>query len=564
MADIIITNLSKLGLNRDKKSYSYGEYSFEGVNTNEAPVKCLIKCIDGNKKNVDKIIAVTTTEALPAYEKFTETVKEFAEKEGIAVPEPKMIKEKGFAETVKQVAGEFSKGDCAYIDTTGGFRNASYFLMCVVRILEYTGVSLKKAVYSNNEKMRIEDVKNIYDMYDLINAVDSFTKFGNSHGLEQYFAYTEESAVKEVISAMNDFSDMLSLCRTSGLSGVLEKLNSSLEKLSNTDTDSAGTILFKSLIPSIREKFYMKRSGIEYPDIVRWCLDNRLIQQAVTIYVERMPEYFYKKGYFTVRKDTEDKIRKETANSAFDFSYNLFYNSFLAVESNKESDNALRRFLSEVLAECPVDFEYNKDNKAHVTFGKLLRGKNAEKILDEISDVLYKAELEKPLNELIKLRKALYLPDGKLDRAGYAGKLSYSPELKEHILGKSNLLAKTSEKFMRSAVNDLTLIAILSGQKCEKKKSYKYDVIEAMTEGKMNEGFAVGENMNLEKMQEVLRDIIYAKNFIRNRLNHAGDEGSVDKSMQVYFSSHGYNVNDELSVEDIRIFIRKAMNNLTI
>ena len=67
----------------------------------------------------------------------------------------------------------------------------------------------------------------------------------------------------------------------------------------------------------------------------------------------------------------------------------------------------------------------------------------------------------------------------------------------------------------------------------------------------MNEGFAVGENMNLEKMQEVLRDIIYAKNFIRNRLNHAGDEGSVDKSMQVYFSSHGYNVNDELSHDEI-------------
>ena len=344
MANIIITNISTLSNDPKLWQYSSDLGIIDGVNTNEAPVKYLIRYIAKNNQKIDKIIAVTTNEAEPALDALKASLKCFP----ISTPEPFMIKfkENKFAETIREVSNEFNSGDHVFIDTTGGFRNSSYFLMCVARILEYSGTDLIKAVYSKFEKdnpdnNRIIDVTDLYNMYDLINAVDAFTNYGNSHGLEQYFKDTDEPAVKEVISAMNAFSDMISLCRTSELSGILSKLNSSLDKLSKTDTDKADIILLKTLIPAVREKFYMKNKRIEYPDIVRWCLDNRFIQQAVTIYVERMPEYFFSKNYITISDKMSDKIKTEKANSHFDINYEMFYNYFAGQDNKKTRDFSL-------------------------------------------------------------------------------------------------------------------------------------------------------------------------------------------------------------------------------
>ena len=371
MANIIITNLSKLRSDSTDNEYisELDNIKVVGKNTNDAPVKYLIRHITDKGEAVNKIIVVTTPEAKTALEAFKETVKPFFdEEENIEnIVDEVDAKDGEFTETINKITKKFSSGDCAYIDTTGGFRNSSYILMCVVRILEYSGIRLKKAVYSFFETKKISDVTHVYGMYDLINAVDAFTNYGNSYGLDRYFRHTEEPAVKEVINAMNEFSENISLCRTSGLSDILNRLNVSLEKLSETQSDSAGIILLKSLIDTVRDKFYMKGNTIEYPDIIRWCLDNRLIQQAVTIYVERMPEYFYKKGYFTVTTKKLKEIEAKKENSHFDISYKMFYNSFMQADKNIP----VRKLFNAVSNECKKDYEYDKNNKLHVLFRRI-------------------------------------------------------------------------------------------------------------------------------------------------------------------------------------------------
>ena len=57
---------------------------------------------------------------------------------------------------------------------------------------------------------------------------------------------------------------------------------------------------FKTILSTLIELGY----GVE------WCVHNRLIQQAVTIYVEKMPEYFYNKKLYTV----SDSIKKQVEN----------------------------------------------------------------------------------------------------------------------------------------------------------------------------------------------------------------------------------------------------------
>ena len=52
-----------------------------------------------------------------------------------------------------------------------------------------------------------------------------------------------------------------------------------------------------------------------------WCVQNRLIQQAVTIYVEKMPEYFYNKKLYTVSDYVINSVKNK--KSKFDYYYDL-------------------------------------------------------------------------------------------------------------------------------------------------------------------------------------------------------------------------------------------------
>ncbi len=555
MANIIITNISLLKTDdksRSEKNYNSDLCGISGINTNDAPVKYLIKLLAVGKQPIDKIIAVTTKEAEPALETFEDTINSFTEELNIPCPliEKVSTSENEFSQTIKEVTEKFTAGDKAFIDTTGGFRNSSYFLMCVVRMLEYSGVKLEKAVYSRFDNYSINDITDIYRKYDLINAVDIFTKFGNSYELEQYFSNTDEPAVKEVISAMNAFSDMISLCRTSELSSILEKLNISLVKLSSTHSDSADTILFQSLICTIREKFYMKNNCIEYPDIVRWCLDNRLIQQAVTIYVERMPEFFYKKGLFCTSDEILENLKEKNTKSHFDFYYEMFYNN-LMTDSNK---NVFYNFLSDVIK--------NSDGVYSELFNKL-QYDSLKKIVEKIPTDKYDiAKLEKPLRRLLKTRYALYNKGRRKEKCEYEKPIKENPEIWKYVENTINTIPKEAEAFIKNTAKNAKLCRLFADSDPCEYEDMKIIFIESISESHKNKKFSLNEKLSAEKLQTIFRDILYAKQFIRNKLNHASDEESESEELQNYFSAHGYNVGCELNVKEIKDFMAEAIDNI--
>lgn len=212
-----------------------------------------------------------------------------------------------------------------YIDTTESFRNASYILLAVVRILEYSGIHCVKAVYSNYHASprRIEDVTNAYRLFDLINAANSFTAFGNSTELERFFREKDTPRIRRVVAAMKDFSKAVAMCRTSGLDGILAEMNESLSEIDAMEPRTEEEVLFCSISGLIRQKFGIPSPGgkIEYPEIIRWCLSNQMIQQAVTIYIEKIPAYLLEKRYFTVSEAI--RAHAEANRGVYDFAYHV-------------------------------------------------------------------------------------------------------------------------------------------------------------------------------------------------------------------------------------------------
>lgn len=80
---------------------------------------------------------------------------------------------------VKEFA--FENSDTVYLDTTGGFRSVVYSLVYLFRYFEYMNIRIDKAIYSSlkGTQGRIEDIKNTFRMFDLINGAHEFTTSGN-------------------------------------------------------------------------------------------------------------------------------------------------------------------------------------------------------------------------------------------------------------------------------------------------------------------------------------------------------------------------------------------------
>ena len=58
---------------------------------------------------------------------------------------------------------------------------------------------------------------------------------------------------------------------------------------------SSKIVLLRKMIPIIKNKFMVDSSDINYCKIIEWCLENGLLQQALTIYIEKFQSIFFEK-----------------------------------------------------------------------------------------------------------------------------------------------------------------------------------------------------------------------------------------------------------------------------
>ena len=542
MKNVIITNLSTLPFKPAPHKFSSDMGEIQGINTNDAPVRYLLECLKGQDAPV-KILAVTTKEAKPAYEKFCEMIGEFSE--NLEKPEEIETSDTKIAETIKEIISHIQKDDKVYIDTTGGFRNSSYLLMAVVRILEYSDIHFQKAVYAkyvreNESENTIEDVTSTYQMFNLINAAELFTSLGNSDGLQNFFEGKKSTEIKNVIKAMNHFSEEMALCRTSGLDEILEQLNTSLNELDSMTPTTENEILFQSISGVIREKFGIHEDGhktIDYVDMIRWCLDNKQIQQAVTIYTEKIGTYLLN-NYYTVSGEVWKKFSEEKSN--FDVAYRVFYEGFMTIYGGSPVENFLKNAIQ------------------NPRIRPALEGCQDVPSFERRVPFL---TLEKPVKEGLKnffrVKRFIYAEDGnRRDDAVMQKKFKDYPQFAEFM----NLKAKTPQGFVSQIANNNKLVAMLQETQTSEFENIRFNTIESL-----ESAISAQKDYKLlvpaEQMQSIMRDYLYIK-WLRNSFNHASDEDKMTEEDKKYYSDYKYPVNAILSLKEITKLLENALEHL--
>lgn len=215
-----------------------------------------------------------------------------------------------------------------YIDTTGGFRNAAMLFLIVGRIMSYLGIEVANIFYTswNKGKCTVHEIKDIYDLLDLIAGFEEFLMFGSAKKLNDHYKLDSfvrtkgdqdlnQKSINDLIKAMNRFSDVINISRRGEFKTELSYLAERLSKI-RFDQDSSVEDFNYQLIKFLREPIEKEYTSLFEPKVlntnddlsyVEWCLKHDYVQQALTLFKECVPTVLIEKGIIEVDKEQFNK-----------------------------------------------------------------------------------------------------------------------------------------------------------------------------------------------------------------------------------------------------------------
>ncbi len=210
-----------------------------------------------------------------------------------------------------------------HVDMTGGMRHASLMMLVITRLIQYSGVKIGNILYSNYDRDRrpergefqfVEESNEIYNLFDVISGAYEFVSFGSVEAIQNYFKEKNpQGELKNLLDAMERFSNAIKICQTSIIEGELKNLNVHIENFKNVGNKNLHEKLFANLIDTIQKEYGILLSNdVNRIDIIRWCMDKGFWQQVLTLCTEWLPEIIVDYGIFYTRYDkiqADSKVR---------------------------------------------------------------------------------------------------------------------------------------------------------------------------------------------------------------------------------------------------------------
>lgn len=446
---------------------------------------------------------------------------------------------------IRQIVGcltkefKFSNQDTVCIDTSGGFRSIVYLLIYLFRYFEYIGVKINSAIYSsiinkNTSEGKIEEITDTFRMFTLINGANEFISTGNPRTLRNYFSNTQKPEITELLDAMKKFYDSMTLCGVGdSLEKSMEQLQIALDRITDSNslnTDSFDEERLKDLLGVIKDKFFYNKDG-RYLGLLEWCLDNDLLQQAITIYVEKLPKaYFTELDFLSLNYD---RIEKKTENITVED-----YQEYLISPPGGDVKSLAQRI--------KTDIEKNDNNRPG-------------KINDPVEKEILKFVLE--------LRTTFYdKNDSRVQNKSYK-------QNDINLLNKTNFTVFTLPKTFSGILNDMNNIIHAykadknkhSGSKKPAKGKGSVSIVDKL-DGVLNGCKYSYVDLNITKTQykKLCLDYLYIK-YIRNRVNHAAENSKDNKSFQDKISKENYQLysfptTNNYSADKLKAFLRQSVD----
>ncbi len=538
--NILVTYISTMKMDSSETNFATNglcsETTIVSRQTNETAIKCLDKMLAEKSETLDKIICILSEKAysdastgaggLSAYNYLKDircaglnSKPEFVEI--FDFDSNGTLKSEG---TIISELCDSIGNNTVYIDTTGGPRNALNLIQLLTKILRYKGINKPCSFYANiqNKNRYIETTDEMTVMTDIADALNEFVHSGKSVQLLKLFEDETNESVKKLLKDMNDFSESIQLCSLDNLDTILESLRQSINTVYQLDSDDMRIVILENLLTVIENKFFRDTTNsIDYCSIVEWCLENGLVQQAITVYIEKIPTYIFRNGIISVSESLyeENKKRGMTPDAA------IFYDKIMdSVASTRKQQ--IKKLVAEVKMRNSIR---SKDN----------------------------AEIINAFNSI------------ECESKGKDFKQYIARESRKNISGAKAILVNEAMergwKSFDSMVNSIEIFAIkFFGADTETTFDKKFRTAYELTRDNIVSGAEINGKLTAEEIRGILFDYIYVK-ALRNQINHASDEENLTEEQTNQLIEKGYimersikAVTDNISNSIIRI--RKLAN----
>lgn len=222
------------------------ELTFTGIQANEAPVKSLMWEAHDNGSDINEVIYLCSNKCfeksmptsmvkhLAAFQDFDEDslsveeffigrIAEFCKEFGIKTPafNPLPYNPSRPADSIPSL-NEYLDGQYEVcIDITGGRRDAVILQALAIQLLKMQSSSntTGSIVYASFDDKAIVRQNTTFDLIDLINSIDSFTRYGRADQLCSFFKSRKfiSNETLMLCEKMEDFSNALSLCQVADI-----------------------------------------------------------------------------------------------------------------------------------------------------------------------------------------------------------------------------------------------------------------------------------------------------------------------------------------------------------
>lgn len=265
---------------------------FLRTQTNEAAVSALWK---DPASRPDKIVAlcsdtVRTKPTVPAADGSGNKVPtleyfrdEFLKQLGVqpeqlvAVSVPDSMEEADQTRAISAVLEQVAENDNLYIDLSGGMRDTATLLLIVARYLkDIRMIQTKKVLYSElkGNSSVVRDSTGLYNLMDLITAVDAFFSTGTTEKLKAYMKQTGETDpdILNLLDRIDHFADDLALCRVQMLKADLKAIARQI-KQRPASRETLSSLLYELMNDRFEAEFQnlMGSRSDSLPALVQWC-----------------------------------------------------------------------------------------------------------------------------------------------------------------------------------------------------------------------------------------------------------------------------------------------------
>lgn len=448
-----------------------------------------------------------------------------------------------------------------YIEANGGIRYVMFMLSSIMNVLQsqYNNIKLESVfstIYkgAGSEINIVRDTKSTYISAQLVAAVNEFTNYGRIFSLKNYFNIRRKMDVnkdsgimwKDIFACINklsEISEALQLCRSArilelfygrkdgselGIKNILDDF-----KIKYRDSNFADAEIFIYVIDIINKQYEYLYADFEtnigainnLPRLIKWCIEKDYIQQAITIYIEKMPDYYFNNKYISKELVDLEKVEIGQADSS-KTSKGFYTDLYDYCAGNMKKETLCEKVQQKVLGIWDkVCFEKRKESA----------------FIRELTNVLNKkidVAMRQPLEE-VKRIAILYINN--------------EPRvIKLNDGGKCCIQAGKLEKFMnslRSGNNKDELYAIV--YKCknnEQKQSNTYEkklmAIENLINGKV-------KVKDAERLVHIMKYYLAVK-LIRNRVNHASEKDVSEDENKAIKKMKDYGITIDMNFENIK------------